>query len=88
MTTSSPAAPRRVTGHLLLVLGLVLGLSDAVGLIHAHAAPDGSDTATPTTIVVDRHGTVRWLYRPGEVIARLSPDEVLQAIDVHIPVTP
>jgi hypothetical protein len=25
------------------------------------------------------------VYRSGEVIARLSPDEVLQAIDQHLP---
>jgi hypothetical protein len=33
---------------------------------------------------VDSKGTVRWLYRSPEVIARLSPDEVLQAIDQHL----
>ena len=64
------------------------GLSDAAGLIHPHAAPDGSDIDPPTTIVVDPHGTVRWLYRSQEVISRLSPDEVLQAIDLHVPVLP
>jgi len=39
----------------------------------------------PTTLLVDRRGTVRWLYRSPEVIARLSPDEVSQAIDRHMP---
>jgi alkyl hydroperoxide reductase subunit AhpC len=60
-------------------------LSEAAGLIHPHAAPDGGDTDVPTTIIVDRHGTVRWLYRSPAVIARLSPDEDLQAIDRSIP---
>ena len=73
--------------HLLVLADAGRSLSEAVGLIHAHAAPDGGDTDTPTTILLDRRGTVRWLYRPGEVIARLSPDEVLQAIDAHIPAT-
>jgi alkyl hydroperoxide reductase subunit AhpC len=74
--------------HLMVLADQGRGLSEAADLIHAHAAPDGSDADTPTTILVDRHGTVRWLYRPREVIARLSPDEVLQAIDLHIPAIP
>jgi alkyl hydroperoxide reductase subunit AhpC len=71
--------------HLLVLADRGRGLSDAAGLIHPHSAPDGSDTDAPTTILVDRHGAVRWLYRPGEVIARLSPDDVLRAIDAHVP---
>jgi peroxiredoxin len=67
--------------HLLVLADKGRGLSDAAGLIHPHAAPDGSDADAPTTILVDRHGTVCWLYRSGEVIARLSPDDVLQALD-------
>ncbi len=59
-------------------------LSNAVDLIHRKAAPDGGDADTPTTILVDKHGKVRWLYRPGEVISRLSPDQVLQAIDENM----
>jgi hypothetical protein len=39
----------------------------------------------PTTILADRHGTVRWLYRSPEVIVRLSPDDVLRAIERYIP---
>jgi alkyl hydroperoxide reductase subunit AhpC len=74
--------------HLLLISDQGRGLSEAAGLIHPHSAPDGSDTDAPTTILVDRHGTVRWLYRSSEVVARLSPDEVLQAIDAHLPAQP
>ena len=74
--------------HLLVLADRGRGLSDAGGFIHPHAAPDGSDADAPTTILVDRHGTVRWLYRSGEVIARLSPDEVLQALDDHVPASP
>jgi alkyl hydroperoxide reductase subunit AhpC len=70
--------------HLLVLADQPRGLTDVAGLIHPHAAPDGGDADTPTTILVDRHGTVRWLYRSPAVIARLSPDEVLQAIDQHI----
>jgi hypothetical protein len=35
----------------------------------------------PTTILVDRRGIVRWIYRSPSVIARLLADELLQAID-------
>ena len=61
------------------------GLSDAAALIHKHAGPDGGDIDMPTTILVDKRGQVRWVYRTPEVISRLSPDEVLQAVDAHMP---
>src|SRR5579871_5328793 len=74
--------------HLLVLADQGRGLSDAAQLIHARAAPDGSDADAPTTILVDRRGVVRWLYRSPEVVARLSPDDVLQAVDAHIPGKP
>ena len=74
--------------HLLVLADGGRGLSEAAGLVHPRAAPDGRDADAPTTILVDRQGTVRWLYRPAEVIARLSPDEVLDAIDRHLPPSP
>src|SRR5262245_35305453 len=70
--------------HLQVLSDEGLGLSEAAGLIHPHAAPDGADADVPTTILVDRRGTVRWLYRSPSVIARLSPDEVLKAIDRYL----
>jgi len=71
--------------HLIALADEARGLSEAAGLIHPHAAPDGRDVDVPTTILVDRHGIVRWLYRSPEVVARLSPDEVLRAIDRYNP---
>lgn len=53
-------------------------------MIHPESALDGGDTSAPTTILIDRGGVVRWLYRPGEAISRLAPDDVLQAIDAHL----
>lgn len=65
------------------------GLSDAADLIDAkNKGPNNRAIDAPTTILVDRHGTVRWLYRPGEVITRLSPEEVFQAIDQWMPARP
>jgi len=74
--------------HLLVVADHERGLSEAAGLIHPHSAPGGGDTSAPTTIIVDRHGTVRWLYRSGAVNVRLVPDELLQAIDDTIGAAP
>lgn len=70
--------------HLTVLSDEALGLSEAAGLIHRHAAPDGRDADVPTTILVDRRGSVRWLYRSPSVIARLAPDEVVRAIDRNI----
>jgi thioredoxin-dependent peroxiredoxin len=67
--------------HLLVLADQGRGLSHAVDLIHPHAAPDGSDADAPTTILVGNDGIVLWLYRSPQVIARLSPDDVLHAID-------
>ncbi len=71
--------------HLLVLADEGRGLSEAAVLVHAHARPNGDDADAPTTILVDRQGTVRWFFRPSVVIARLSPDDVLQAIDAHMP---
>src|SRR3954452_25321132 len=70
--------------HLTVVSDEAHGLSEAAGLIHPHAAPDGGDTDVPTTILIDRAGTVRWLYRSPSVIERLSADEVIRAADQNL----
>src|SRR5262249_686336 len=49
--------------HLTVLSDEARGLSEAAALIHPHAAPDGGDTDVPTTFLVDRRGTVRWVYR-------------------------
>jgi peroxiredoxin len=71
--------------HLLVLADQERGLARAADLIHPHAGPDGSDANAPTTVFVDRQGVVRGLYRPGNVTSRLTPDEVLQAVDQHLP---
>jgi peroxiredoxin len=71
--------------HLTVLADHSHGLSEAVALIHAHAGPNGRDIDAPTTILVDRQGTVRWLYRSPAVNVRLSPEDVLREIDRHFP---
>ncbi len=67
--------------HLIVLADEKRKLSEAVGLVHSHARPDGGDADVPTTILVDRSGTVRWLYRSPAVNVRLSPEELLHELD-------
>jgi peroxiredoxin len=71
--------------HLLVIADKDRKLSGALGVIHAQSAPDGGDTTPPTTIVVDGDGIVRWVFRPERFMTRLSPTEVLAALDEHVP---
>jgi hypothetical protein len=70
--------------HLVVVSDEGRKLADAVAVIHPHSAPDGGDTAAPTTILVDGGGTVRWTYRPDRILTRLSPSQVLAAVDTEM----
>jgi peroxiredoxin len=70
--------------HLTVLADEGRGLSEAVGIIDAGEAPDGKDIDAPTTILVNPKGQVRWLFRPSSVITRLSPNQVLQAIDANL----
>jgi peroxiredoxin len=56
-------------------------LAKAVEVVHAGAGHHGEDTNAPTTFLVDGTGTVRWFARPERFITRLSPDDVLAAVD-------
>lgn len=71
--------------HLIVVSDAERNLSRAMDVIHPHSAPDGADTAAPTTILLDGKGTVRWTFRPESVFHRLSPEQVLAAIDKEMP---
>ena len=71
--------------HLVVVSDAERKLAEAAKVMHAHAAPDGGDAAAPTTILVDGTGTVRWTFRPDRVMTRLSPSQLLAAIDREMP---
>jgi peroxiredoxin len=71
--------------HLIVVSDAARNLSGAMDVIHPRSAPDGGDTSAPTTILIDGEGTVRWTFRPERVFHRLSPEEVLAAIDKEMP---
>jgi len=53
-------------------------------VIGTHHSPSGGTTVSPTTVLVDRHGRVRWVFRPSRFINRLSPVELLAAVDEHL----
>ena len=67
--------------HLLIVSDADQSLAKAAQVIHAGAAPGGGDTNAPTTFLVDGAGRVRWLFRPERFLIRLSPEQLLAAID-------
>jgi alkyl hydroperoxide reductase subunit AhpC len=71
--------------HLIVLADETRNLSEAAGLIHPHAGPAGRDIDVPTTVILDRQGTVRWLYRSPALNVRLSPEDVLREIDRRIP---
>jgi peroxiredoxin len=56
-------------------------LVDAVAVLHPGAGEHGEDVAAPTTILVDKDGVVRALFRPTSVGSRLSANEVLSMVD-------
>ena len=56
-------------------------LARALSLVHEGKGPDGRDIMVPTTLLVDGEGVVRWTYRSTQVVARLSPDELLARVD-------
>jgi peroxiredoxin len=71
--------------HLVVVSDADRKLAEAATTIHPHSAPDGGDTSTPATLLVDGNGVVRWTFRPERVATRLSPRELLAAIDKEMP---
>ncbi len=50
-------------------------------LIHEKMGLNQTDTNAPTTFLIDGAGKVRWLFRPDAFVVRLTPDELLAAID-------
>jgi peroxiredoxin len=71
--------------HLIVIADDGQGLTDAAAVLHPHSGRSGEDTSAPTTFLVDRTGTVRWAFRPDRVFTRLTPAELLAAIDREMP---
>src|SRR5262245_40366653 len=71
--------------HLTLVADTDRKMCHTLNVMHPGAGPGGDDAVAPTTILVDGQGTVRWLFRPDRFLKRLSPAQLLAAIDQHMP---
>ena len=67
--------------HLVVMADKEGGLANAVEVMHRQAGPGGGDTLAPTTLLVDGSGRVRWTYRPDTFFRRLSPAEMVEAVE-------
>ena len=67
--------------HLVVVADADENLTKAVQVLHPDSHPEGGDTSAPTTLLIDGSGRVVWVHRPENYFRRLSPREVLTAID-------
>ncbi len=71
--------------HLVVVSDAERKLTEAAAVLHPHSAPGGGDTAAPTMFLIDVRGTVRWTFRPDNLMTRPSPSDLLAAIDRDMP---
>ena len=71
--------------HLVVVADSDENLTNAVQVLHPDSHPQGGDTSAPTTLLIDGSGRVAWVHRPENYFGRLSPAEVLAAIDEKMP---
>jgi peroxiredoxin len=71
--------------HLVVVSDVDQNMAQAMQTLHPGVGPGGSTTNAPTTFLVDGTGNVRWYRRPERFLARLTPGEVLAAIDENLP---
>ena len=67
---------------LIVVADFEKKLSEAVKVVHGADGPNA-----PTTILVDGQGVVRWVFRAERFLTRLSPEELLRAVDQHMGVS-
>ena len=57
-----------------------LALTRRYGLVHARGGQHGEDVPTPSTVVLDRDGVVRWLWISDNFQVRPDPQAVLGAV--------
>ena len=50
-------------------------------LLHADAAPAGTDIARPAEILIDPSGTIRWVDLTEDYRVRTRPEKVLEVFD-------
>src|SRR5437763_13376476 len=70
--------------HLVVLADPEQKLVAAAQVLHPGAGKSGEDIAAPTTFLIDKHGIVRSMFRPRQVIARRSAKETLAAVDADL----
>jgi peroxiredoxin len=70
--------------HLIILSDGDRGLATAAEVLGPHPSPTGEETTAPTTILIDRRGQVRWVFREDSYLVRLSPRELLARVDEHL----
>jgi peroxiredoxin len=70
--------------HLTVIADPGRSLCSAFDVLQKGAGPKGEDVAGPTTFLIDRQGVVRWVFRPDRFITRLTPAQLLAAVDQHV----
>jgi peroxiredoxin len=71
--------------HLLIASDPEQKMAKALQVVQVGVGPGGADTNAPTTFVVDGAGNLQWLYRPDRFVVRLSPDQLITAIEQAVP---
>lgn len=69
--------------HLVIASDSEQTMAQAFAVIHPGMGHGGTDTNAPTTFLVGGDGKVRWMFRADKFFVRLSPNELLAAIDEH-----
>jgi len=75
---------QRVQGffpHLIVVSDVNQNIAKAMQVIDPGVGPGLSDTNAPTTYLVDGTGNIRWFFHADRFMDRLSPEQLLNAID-------
>lgn len=66
--------------HLTILSDRDQSLAQAADVIGPHHGPTGEITVSPTTVLLDKAGDVRWVFRPDRYTTRLSPEDLLARI--------
>jgi peroxiredoxin len=57
-----------------------LAVTRRYGLVHAAGGSQGEDVPLPATVIVDRHGLVRWISVTDNFQVRPDPDSVARVV--------
>jgi len=71
--------------HLMIVSDPAGQMVAAFQSNHPGQGPGGVDVAAPTTFLIDDAGMIRYFFRPDRFLVRQSPEELLAAVDQHLP---